>query len=82
VYTYLDGIISSIVQYKNSSSFQDAIDNAATLTINSSDATIKIYGIRFYSKALSSGYILRNFTASLPTMEDKEKKYASNLVLD
>lgn len=82
VNTYLNGIVSSIERYDNSSYFEDSVDNAATLVMDSANATIKIYGIRFYSSALSSGDILNNFTASLPTLADREEKYESNLVLD
>ena len=82
IYTYLNGIISSIVSYGETASFKDSSDNPATLMINSENATIDIYGIRFYSTALTDGDILNNFTASLPSLKEREIKYKDNLVLD
>ena len=79
ILSYLNGIISSATIYNKNDSFVDS-DMPATLVINSSAAAIKIYGIRFYSMALSHREILNNFTASLPTLEERQERYASNLV--
>jgi hypothetical protein len=81
IYTYLNGIISSVVSYGETASFKDSI-NPATLLIASNNATIDIYGVRFYSTALTDRDILNNFTASLATLKEREAKYKDNLVLD
>lgn len=76
--TYIDGIISGAVIYtKDTDTFKDST-NPATLKIDSSNAQVKIYGIRFYSTALGDDDILNNFTASLPTLEERQTKYNSN----
>jgi hypothetical protein len=47
---------------------------------DSTHGQIKIYGIRFYSTALENRVILNNFTASLPTLEERQVRYDSNNV--
>jgi hypothetical protein len=82
--TYLDGIISSAVAYDTTATFKDAGNEGfpAILTADSTNGTIDIYGIRFYSTALTDSTILNNYTASLPTLAQREEKYNSNLVFD
>lgn len=76
--TYIDGIISGAIIYtKDTDTFKDST-NPATLKIDSTNAQVKIYGIRFYSTALGDDDILNNFTASLPTLEERQVKYDSN----
>jgi hypothetical protein len=72
VYGYLNGIISSVADYKKvTESFQDTIDSPAYIIADSSNADIKIYGIRCYSTALNDRVILNNYTASLATLEER-----------
>ena len=81
-YTYLDGILSSAVLYdKNSDTFYDG-DRPAQLIIDSTNANIKIYSIRFYSTALSHREILNNYTASFGIKELKEDKFNTNNVFN
>jgi hypothetical protein len=64
-YAYLNGKISGAVLYDvDAHHFYEVPEGPATLNIDSSDAQIKIYGIRFYSTALSDSAILNNYTAS------------------
>jgi hypothetical protein len=76
--SYINGIISGVAIYGTEDSFEDSPDNPAQLIIDSTYAQIKIYGIRFYSTALNDRNILNNFTASLPTLEDRELRFKSN----
>jgi hypothetical protein len=63
-YTYLDGKLSAAKIYSTGDSFKDS-SNPAIFEVLSDDATIKLYGIRFYSRALDNKSILNNYTASL-----------------
>ena len=78
-YTYLNGKLSSATIYDKNDTFIDS-SYPATLEIDSEYAQIKIYGIRFYSAALSEKVILNNYTAMLPTLEERQKAYDSNNV--
>lgn len=78
-YTYLNGKLTEAVIFAENDRF---IDNyyPATLAVDSTYAQVKIYGIRFYSSALSEKIILNNYTAQLPTLEERQKEYDSNNV--
>lgn len=80
-YAYLNGKISGAT-ILNGDSFEDGVQRKAHLKIDSSVAQIKIYGIRFYTSALSDRVILNNYTATLPTLEEKQIAYDSNNVYD
>ena len=76
-YTYLNGKLTEAVKFDTTDRF---IDNniPGTLKVDSTYAQIKLYGIRFYSTALSEKEVLDNYTASLPTLQEKQKEFASN----
>lgn len=78
-YTYLNGKISGAVIYDTDDRFQQA-DNPAIFKISAEKAQVKIYSVRFYNTNLSDSEILNNYTASLPTLEEREKQYNSNNV--
>jgi hypothetical protein len=80
-YAYLDGKLSAAKIYESNDSFKDS-NNPAYLNISAENAEVKIYGIRFYSSALVDKVILNNFTASLPTLEEKQKRFDSNNVFN
>lgn len=81
-YTYLDGVLSSAVLYdKNLDTFNDG-ERPAQLTIDSSNANIKLYSVRFYNTALTHRDILNNYTASFGNKTLKEEKYNTNNVFD
>lgn len=81
-YAYLNGILSGAVIYKHGDNFKDSSDYPAQLQIDASDAQVKIYGIRFYRTAFNDRNILNNFTASLPTLEERQARYDTNNVYD
>ena len=78
-YTYLNGKLTEAVILDRDDKFSD-VKNPAYFTIDSRYAQIKIYGIRFYKRALSSSDILRNYTATLPTKELRQAEFDSNNV--
>ena len=77
--TYINGTISGAAIYSKQDSY---IDSAypAQLVVDSSYAQIKLYGVRFYSNALADSDILNNFTASLPTLEERQNRFDTNNV--
>ena len=79
IYGYVNGKITAVCPY-TTTKFTDFIDRPAYLFANSTDAQIKIYGIRIYSSALNDIMILNNYTASLPTLEERQARYESNNV--
>lgn len=78
-YTYLSGKLTEAVILDRNDHFVDT-NTPARLEISSQYAQIKIYGIRFYSSALSEQDILKNYTAALPTLEERQKEFDSNNV--
>ena len=81
VYGYLNGKLSGATFYnKDADSFIDQSGYAAYIKANSTDAQIKIYGIRFYSSALNDKTILNNYTASFGTLEKRQQSYDTNKV--
>jgi hypothetical protein len=78
-YTYLSGKLTEAVILDRSDRFVDT-NTPSRLEISSEFAQIKIYGIRFYNIALSEKEILNNYTATLPTLEERQKEFDSNNV--
>lgn len=78
--TYLNGKISNAAIYSKDDQFIDSSAIPAQLLVNSENAQIKIYGIRFYTTALTDNEILNNFTASLTTLEERQERFNSNNV--
>lgn len=81
-YAYINGILSGAVIYAIDDAFKDSTWEPATLKIDSTDAQVKIYGVRFYSSALSDRVILNNYTASLPTLAERQARYDTNNVFN
>lgn len=80
-YAYLNGKLSGAVIYDSGDNFKDST-NPAYLNINAENAQVKIYGIRFYSSALNDKLILNNYTASLPTLAERQTRFDSNNVFN
>ena len=78
-YTYMSGKLTEAVILDRDDRFKET-GTPAQLEISSEFAQVKIYGIRFYSSALSEKDILNNYTATLPTNEERQKEYDSNNV--
>lgn len=74
-FVYLDGVLSGATIQKDSDKFVQSSADSATLSIRSDASQVKIYGIRVYASALSDDTILRNYTASLPTLAERQAVY-------
>lgn len=72
---YLNGIQSGAMFYASDDRFRQNDNRPGTLKIMSSSAQVKIYGIRIYASALGDDLILRNYTASLSTLDERQTKY-------
>ena len=81
-YAYLNGILSAAVMYDKKDTFVQSAQSPARLYIDSTAAQIKIYGIRVYTTALRDNRILENYTATLPTLEERQARYDSNNVIN
>ena len=78
-YTYFNGKMSGATSFKEDDAFVDSYYKA-TIKVDSTYAQVKVYGIRFYNAALSEHLILNNYTASLPSLEERQRLYDSNNV--
>lgn len=78
--TYINGILSNAVIYGEDTFKQISEKSKALLEIDSTHASVKIYGIRIYKEALNSKNIIDNYIASLPTLEEREEKFNDNNV--
>ena len=80
-YTYLDGIISNVINYSSSADFANA-NKPGYLKIDSTGGDIDIYSIRFYNTYLDESIILNNYQASLGSLTERQKNYESNAIRD
>ena len=60
-YTYLNGIISKVINYKSNHDFTNNPAHPGYLKIDSTGGQINIYNIRMYSSALDEMTILNNY---------------------
>lgn len=72
---YVNGILAgaTILKTTDDNNFEEI--NTASLKINSDNAQINIYGLRFYANALDDSQIVSNYTASLPTLLEQQEKF-------
>ena len=78
--TYINGVLSGIVQYEGVSNFIQA--NPVNITINpNQDGFIDIYSIRVYNNALSNNDILNNYIAD-QNLADKLVAFRQNDIFD
>lgn len=79
-YTYLNGILSNVYNYKNSDDFTNSSAYPGYLKINSKYGQIDVYNIRFYSVGFNSYSVLYNYQAGLTPLELRQENYEDNLV--
>ena len=79
-YTYLNGILSNVYNYKNSDDFTNSSAYPGYLKINSRYGQIDVYNIRFYSVGFNSYSVLYNYQAGLTPLELRQENYEDNLV--
>ena len=80
IYAYINGIISSIIQYPNNDNFQQT--NPVGISIGSNDSTVDLYGIRVYSNSLTRYQILDNWIADTADGYTMLTRYNHNNVYD
>ena len=71
IYTYVNGVISGLVQYASTDSILDMGVNPSNIVVDSRYADIDLYAIRVYSKYLGDSLMLNNYAADLPTDEER-----------
>lgn len=82
VFTYINGIISGLVQYHAEDTFADATDKPSKFIFMSDNADIDIYNIRVYAQSLNERSVLYNYIADQHNPEQKVADWEDNNVLD
>ena len=82
IYTYVNGVISGIVQYGNNDSILDFPNSPSDFIIDSTYADIDLYGIRVYSNYATDTLLLNNYAASMPDPADRAAIGAMNAMLN
>ena len=80
IYTYINGILSGIIQYPAGDDFQQT--NPVNITIGSNQCTINLYTIRVYRNSLTRYQILDNWIADTPDGATMLARYNHNNVYD
>lgn len=80
IYTYINGIISGVVQYPLNDSFAQV--NPVGITIGSEHCTVDVYNIRVYNNNLNQYQILNNYIADMDDMEKKMRLFDRNQIFD
>lgn len=80
IYTYVNGIISGIVQYPDDDNFSQS--NPVGISIGSDDATIDLYNIRIYNINLDHSDMLTNYIADTTDRQLKFNLYNKNNIFD
>ena len=80
VYCYINGIMSSVIQYPDNDDFSQA--TPVGITIGSNDCAIDIYNIRVYANNLTRYQILDNWIADTQDIGEKMARYERNSVYD
>ena len=80
IYTYINGILCGVTQYKTDDNFQQ--QNPVGITIGAQSCGIDLYRIRCYKKGLTRAEQLDNFIIDRPTLTEREDAYQRNNILD
>jgi hypothetical protein len=81
IYTYINGVISGLVQYSTLDMLLDD-GTPSNMVIDSSNADIDLYAIRVYSKYCGDSILLNNYAADLPTPAERLAFAANNDALN
>ena len=79
-YTFLNGIISNVVNYSAGYDFGNSSHSPGYLKINSTGGQINVYNIRMYSVGLDEQTILNNYQATIGSLAERQKNYSENLI--
>ena len=80
IYTYVNGVLSGLIQYPANDNFSQS--NPVGITVGSNDATIDLYNIRVYNINLDHSDILTNFIADTPDRVTKFNLFNNNDIFD
>ena len=80
IYTYINGIMSGVVQYAANDNFAQPLP--VGITIGSPECTIDIYNIRSYAVDLNEYQVLGNYIADLADVNEKLALFDRNQVYD
>lgn len=82
VETYVNGVLSGIMNVDSDDNLKSAANRPAILTLDSTYGDLFIYGIRVYRTHLSSRTIINNHIASIPSITDRAIAYKENTISD
>lgn len=80
IYTYVDGIVSGLNQYTTNDIFTQ--QTPVSITLGSTECTIKLYSIRIYNRGLKINEVVDNFIYDLTDITRKLDLYSKNNVFD
>ena len=80
ILSYVNGIISGMMQYPDDDDFSQ--NNPVNISIGSNDCTIDIYNIRVYDNDLTRFQMLDNWIADTQNPAEKKDRYDRNNVFD
>ena len=80
IYTYIDGVVSGLNQYTSSDIFTQP--NPVSISLGSTECTIKLYSIRIYNRGLKINEVVDNFIYDLTDITRKLDLYSKNNVFD
>ena len=80
IISYINGIISGMVQYPDDDDFSQT--DAVGITLGSNDCTIDIYNIRIYDNDLNRFQMLDNWIADTQNIGEKKDRYDRNDIFD
>ena len=80
IYIYINGIMCAVTQYPSNDDFSQQV--AQTLSIGSNACGLDLYGIRCYTKDLSSNEQLDNYIVDQPTLMKRREMYDRNNILN
>ena len=81
IYTYINGVLSGLADYKGNLIDNDR-NNPAYMVFDSTYGDIDIYNLRVYSKKFTDDEILHNYAADRPTIEERLEVIRNNNALD
>ena len=80
IYTYVDGVVSGLNQYTTNDIFTQ--QTPVSITLGSTECTIKLYSIRIYNRGLKINEVVDNFIYDLTDITRKLDLYYKNNVFD
>lgn len=83
VYTYINGVISGLIDYETDNFTQsNTVTDAVEFLFDSTSADIDIYNFRVYNNILSDRAVLQNYLASLGSVQEAAARWKDNGLLN